>query len=153
MAWYPQVRECCGLGEGSLLVSGPASICVWAVGMAQIQGTVPAALDPSDQAEHGQSQVVARPPRGDLGQAADQGFVPRLEDAPEDSVRGGGLPHCPWWGRPWGEHGVSPFEEPLWAGGCCCSGHYVLVPALEDCTPDLRQGVVAVCSWGREVVD
>ena len=41
MAWYPQVRECCGLGRGSLLVSGPASICVWALVMAQIQGTVP----------------------------------------------------------------------------------------------------------------
>ena len=41
MAWYPQVRECCGLGGGSFRVSGPASICVWAVGMAQIQGTVP----------------------------------------------------------------------------------------------------------------
>ena len=41
MAWYPQVRECCDLGEGSLRVSWPASNCVWAVGMAQIQGTVP----------------------------------------------------------------------------------------------------------------
>ena len=40
-AWYPQVRECCGLGGGSFRVSGPASISVWAVGMAQIQGTVP----------------------------------------------------------------------------------------------------------------
>ena len=28
-------------GGGSFLVSGTASICVWAVGMAQIQGTVP----------------------------------------------------------------------------------------------------------------
>ena len=42
MAWYPQqVRECCGLGGGVGRVSGPASICVWAVGMAQIQGMVP----------------------------------------------------------------------------------------------------------------
>ena len=42
MGWYPQVRECCGLGGGgSFSVSGPALICVWAVGMAQIQGTVP----------------------------------------------------------------------------------------------------------------
>ena len=41
MAWYPQLRECCGLGGGSFCVSGPASICVWAVGMAQIQSTVP----------------------------------------------------------------------------------------------------------------
>ena len=41
MAWYPRVRECCGLGGGVGRVSGPASICVWAVGMAQIQGTVP----------------------------------------------------------------------------------------------------------------
>ena len=41
MAWYPQVRECCGLGGGFGRGSGPASICVWVVGMAQIQGTVP----------------------------------------------------------------------------------------------------------------
>ena len=41
MAWYPQVRGCCALGRGLGRVSGPASICVWAVGMAQIQGTVP----------------------------------------------------------------------------------------------------------------
>ena len=41
MAWYPQVRECCGLGGGFGRVSGPAPLCVWAVGMAQIQGTVP----------------------------------------------------------------------------------------------------------------
>ena len=41
MAWYLQVRECCGLGGGFGRVSGPASICVWAVGMAQIRGMVP----------------------------------------------------------------------------------------------------------------
>ena len=66
-------------------------------------------------------------------------------------MRGGGVPHCPWWGGSRREHGVSPFDEPLWAGGCCCSGHYVVVPELEDCTPDLRRGVVAVWSPGREV--
>ena len=67
-------------------------------------------------------------------------------------MRGGGVPYCPWWGGPWGEHGVGPFDEPLWAGGCCGSGHYVVVAALEDYTPDLRRGVVAICRWGREVV-
>ena len=41
MAWYPQVRDCCGLGGRFGRVSGPASTCVWAVGMAQNQGTVP----------------------------------------------------------------------------------------------------------------
>ena len=41
MAWYPQVSECCCLEGGFGRVSGPASICVWAVGMAPIQGTVP----------------------------------------------------------------------------------------------------------------
>ena len=41
MAWYPQVRDCCGLGGGFGRVSGPASTCPWAVGMAQTQGTVP----------------------------------------------------------------------------------------------------------------
>ena len=53
-------------GGGSFRVSGPASICVWAVGMAQIQGRVP--VDGQRRwihwgwAEHGQSQVVARLP-------------------------------------------------------------------------------------------
>ena len=41
MAWYPRVGDCCGLGGGFGRVSGPALICVWAVGRAQIQGTVP----------------------------------------------------------------------------------------------------------------
>ena len=41
MAWYPRVRECCGLWGGSVRVCGPASTCVWSVGMAKIQGTVP----------------------------------------------------------------------------------------------------------------
>ena len=41
MAWYPQRRECFGLWAGSFRVYGTASTCVWAVGMAHIQGTVP----------------------------------------------------------------------------------------------------------------
>ena len=41
MAWHPQVRDCCGLGGGVGRVSGPASTCVWAVGMGQTHGTVP----------------------------------------------------------------------------------------------------------------
>ena len=41
MAWYPQVRVSCCLGGGLGRVSGPASICMWALGMAQTQGTVP----------------------------------------------------------------------------------------------------------------
>ena len=69
-----------------------------------------------------------------------------------DPVRRGGVPYCPWWGGAWGEHGVCPFDEPLWAGGRSCSGYHVAVPALEDCTPDLQRGVVTVCRWGREVV-
>ena len=120
---------CVGVRDGPDPGHGP---CGW-----------PAALDPLGQAEHCQSQVVARLPRGDLGQGAGRGFVPRLEDAPEDFVWGGGVPYCPWWGGPWGEHGVGPFDEPLWARGCCCGGHYVVVPVLEDCTRDLGRGVVA----------
>ena len=76
------------------------------------------------------------------------GFVSRLEDAPENFVRSDGVPYCPWWGGAWGKHGVGSFDEPLWAGGCCCGRHYVVVPALEDCTPDLRRGVIDVCRWG-----
>ena len=49
----------------------------------------------------------------------------------------GGVSYCPWWGGPSGEHGVCPFDEPLRAEGRSCNGHYVVVPALEDCTPDL----------------
>ena len=41
MAWYPQVRDRCGPWGGSFRMSGPALICVWAVGMAQIQDTIP----------------------------------------------------------------------------------------------------------------
>ena len=67
-------------------------------------------------------------------------------------MRGGGVPYCPWWGGPWGEHGVCPFDESLCAGGRFCSGHYVVVPALEDCNLDERRGMVAVCRWGRKVV-
>ena len=76
----------------------------------------------------------------------------RLEDAPEDYVWGGGVPYCPCSGGHWGKHGVGPFDDQLWAGGHCCGGHYIVVPAHEDCTQDLRWGVVAVCRWGGEVV-
>ena len=65
---------------------------------------------------------------------------------------GGRVPYCPRWGGSWGKHGVCPLDEQLWAGGRSCSGHYVVVPALEDCNPDLRWGVATVCRWGREVV-
>ena len=67
-------------------------------------------------------------------------------------MRGGGVPYCPWWGGPWGKPGVCPFDEPLRAGGRSCSSQFVVVLVLEDCTPDLRQGSVTVCRWGREVV-
>ena len=94
----------------------------------------PAALDPLRQAEHGQYQVVARPPRGCLGQGECRGLVSRLKNAPEDLVRGGGVRYWPWWGGPWGEHGVGPLHGPLWAGGLCCGGHYVVVRARGLCT-------------------
>ena len=61
---------------------------------------------------------------------------------------GGGVPYCPWRGGPWGEHGVCPFDEPLRAGGRSRSGYHVVVPALEDCNPNLRRGVVTVCRCG-----
>ena len=59
MAWSPQVRECCGLGGGFDRVSGPASICVWAVGMAQVQGTVP--VDGQQRWIHWVRQSMASP--------------------------------------------------------------------------------------------
>ena len=65
---------------------------------------------------------------------------------------GGEVPYSPWWGGPWGEHGVCPFDEPLRAGGRSRSGYHVVVPALEHCNPDLRRGVVTVCRWGGEVI-
>ena len=65
---------------------------------------------------------------------------------------GGRVPYCSWRGGPWGEHGVCPFDEPLRAGGRSRSSYHVVVPALEDCNPDLGQGVVTVCRWGGGVV-
>ena len=67
-------------------------------------------------------------------------------------MRGGGVLYCPWWGGPWGEHGVCPFDEPLRAGGRSRSGYHVVVPALKDRTPDLRRRLVTVCRWGGGVV-
>ena len=59
MAWYPQVRECCGLEGGSFCVSAPASICVWAVGMVRIRGTVP--VDGQQRWIHLARQSMASP--------------------------------------------------------------------------------------------
>ena len=64
---------------------------------------------------------------------------------------GGGLPYCPRGRGPWGEDGISPPDDPFWASGRR-SGHYVVVPALEDCTPDLQRGLVAVCRWWGKVI-
>ena len=66
MAWYPQVRECCGLGVGVWpRVQARLDLCVGG-GDGPNPGHGPrgwpAALDPVGQAEHGQSQVVARLP-------------------------------------------------------------------------------------------
>ena len=65
---------------------------------------------------------------------------------------GGGVPYCPWWGGPWGEHGVCAFDEPLRAEGRRRSGYHVVVPALEDCNADLRRGLATVCRWWGEVI-
>ena len=108
----------------------------------------PAPLGPLGQAEHGQPEVLACPTRGDLGQGAGEGLVPKLEDALEDPVWGDGLLYRARGCGPWGGHGVRPPEDPLWAGGCR-GGHYVVVPALEDCTPALRRRLVAVCRGGE----
>ena len=66
MAWYPQVRDCCGLGGGVWpRVRARLDLCVGS-GDGPNPGHRPrgwrAALDPVGQAEHGQSQVVARLP-------------------------------------------------------------------------------------------
>ena len=55
----PQLRACCGLEQGSFCVSGSASICVWAVGMVQIQGTVP--VDGQRRWIHWARQSMASP--------------------------------------------------------------------------------------------
>ena len=59
MAWYPQVRGCCSLGGGSVRVCGTASTCEWAVGMSQIQGTVP--VDGQRRLIHWVRQSMASP--------------------------------------------------------------------------------------------
>ena len=62
MAWYPQVRDCCGLGGGVWLrVWARLDLCVRGGDGPNPRGW-PAALDPVGQAEHRQSQVVARLP-------------------------------------------------------------------------------------------
>ena len=66
MAWYPQVRDCCGLGGGVWpRVRARLDLCVGG-GDGPNPGHGPrgwpAALDPVGQAEHGQSQVIARLP-------------------------------------------------------------------------------------------
>ena len=66
MVWYPQVRDCCGLGGGGWpRVRARLDLCVGGgdgpnLGHGHLGW--PAALDPVGQAEHGQSQVVARLP-------------------------------------------------------------------------------------------
>ena len=77
MACYPQVRECCGLG-GGVLPRGWAclDLCVGGGdGLDPGHGPCgwPAVLDLLGQAEHGQSQLVARAPGRDLGQGAGRG--------------------------------------------------------------------------------
>ena len=66
MAWYPQVRECCGLGGGVWpRVRARLDLCVGGGdGPNPGHGPLwwPAALDAVGQAEHGQYQVVARLP-------------------------------------------------------------------------------------------
>ena len=66
----------------------------------------------------------------------------------------GGFPYCRGGCGPWCDHGVHSPED-RWAirlldRGCC--GHYGIMPAFEDCTPDLRRGLLAVCSFREEVV-
>ena len=149
-AWYPQMRECWGPGGVLPCVEACLNLCVGGGdGPDPGHGPCgrPAALGALGQAEHRHSQVVVPSPGGDLGQGAGQGLVPRLEDAPEDLVRGGGVPYCPWGRGTSGEHGVGPLDDPLLAAGRCSGGHCVVVPALEDCTPDFWRGVVAVCSY------
>ena len=66
MAWYPQVRDCCGLGGGVWpRVRACLDLCMGGGGGSNPgrgpRGW-PAALDRLGQAEHGQFQVVARLP-------------------------------------------------------------------------------------------
>ena len=66
MAWYPQVRECCGLGGGALpRVWACLDLCVGCgdgPNLGHGPRGWPAALDPLMEAKHGQYQVVARLP-------------------------------------------------------------------------------------------
>ena len=134
----------------------PALLCVWAVEMAQIRGTVP--MDGQRRLIHWVRQSMASPrcqparPEVIWARARARGLSPGWRTPLRTFCEMMGSPTAPWWGGPWGEHGFGPFDEQLWAGGCSCGGHYVVVPALEDCTLDLLWGVVAVCRWGRKVV-
>ena len=76
-----------------------------------------------------------------------QGWVSQVVDAPENFVWGLGLPQRPGACGSLGKQGVGPREDP-WAIQVCCGVHHVIVPVLEDCTPDLRRGSLAVRRWG-----
>ena len=66
MLWYPQVRDCCGRGGGVWpRVRARLDLCSGGgdgPNLGHGPRGWPAALDPVGQAEHGQSQVVARLP-------------------------------------------------------------------------------------------
>ena len=103
------------------------------------------------QAEHGQSQVVAAFPEVIWARARAGGLSPGWRTPLTTLCLVVGSPTAPGGSGPWGEHGVRPFDEPLRAGGRSGSSYHVVVPALEDCNPDLRPGVVTVCRWGGKV--
>ena len=106
-------------GGGSVRVSGPASICVWVVEMAQIQGTVPVDgqqhLMRCGQTKHGQSIVVARPPRG----------IPARAQA-------GAL--SPGWRTPLGTF-CRVVGSPSAPGGAASGASMVSVPLMSNCGP------------------
>ena len=126
MAWYPQVRGCCGLGVGSARVSGPASTCVWALGMAQIQGTVP--VDGQRGLIHCVRQSIASP----RGEAARPEVIWAL-------ARAGVF--CPGWRTPLRTL-CGQVMSPTAPGWAAPGASMVLVPFTSHCGP----GDVAVAA-------
>ena len=138
-------------GEGVLRSGGGVWPCVPARldlcvggGMAQIQGTVPVG---------GQRRWI---------QSVRQSMAsPRWASAFPEVIwaraRAGGLSPggrtplrtlCWVVGSPTAPGGAAPGASMVSVPLTSRSGYHVVVPALEDCNPEFRRGVVTVCRWG-----
>ena len=124
--------------------------------MAQIQGTVP--VDGQRRLIHWVRQSMASPrwwrarPEVIRARARVGALSPGWRTPLRTSCWVVGSPTAPGGAAPGVSMVLVPLTSNCGPGKFCCGDPYVVVPALEDCTPDLRRGVVAVCRWEGEIV-